>query len=60
MSFVGPGQPLGDAWCRPHDLELCHPYATAPSEAMVERDRPSRLRGAVELARADGEPMSRR
>src|SRR2546423_14132130 len=45
MSFVGPVNRLGDAFIRPHDVELLLEPDGATQEAMVERD--ARLRPGV-------------
>src|SRR5947208_1130581 len=37
MSFVGPVNRLGDAWVRPHDVELGHEPNGSTQEAQVER-----------------------
>ena len=37
MSFVGPATSLGDAWVRPHDVEIRHEPNGKTIEAMVDR-----------------------
>jgi sulfate/thiosulfate transport system ATP-binding protein len=37
MSFVGPANRLGEAWIRPHDLEVRHEPNGSSTEAMIER-----------------------
>src|SRR4029077_9749630 len=37
MSFVGPANKLGDAWVRPHDIELGHEPNGSTQEAQVQR-----------------------
>ena len=37
MSFVGPVNKLGDAWVRPHDIELRHEPNGSTREAQIER-----------------------
>ena len=46
MTFVGQANRFGDAFVRPHDLELTLEPNGTTREAMIERDRPPRLRGA--------------
>ena len=46
MSFVGPVNQLGDAFVRPHDVELLLEPERRDTEAMVRAARPPRLRGA--------------
>ena len=60
MSFVGPVNRLGEAWIRPHDLELrLEPNGTT-SEAMVERIVHLGFEVRVELVLDDGRPSPRR
>jgi sulfate transport system ATP-binding protein len=37
MSFVGPANRLGEAWIRPHDLEVRHEPNGSSTEAVIER-----------------------
>ena len=37
MSFVGPAHKLGEAWVRPHDVEVRHEPNGQTIEAMVDR-----------------------
>jgi sulfate/thiosulfate transport system ATP-binding protein len=58
MSFVGPVNRLGDAFIRPHDVELqLEPNGTT-QEAMVERLVHLGFEVRVELVRDDGEELS--
>jgi sulfate transport system ATP-binding protein len=58
MSFVGPVNRLGDAFIRPHDVELQHEPNGATQEAMVERLVHLGFEVRVELVRGDGEQLS--
>jgi len=58
MSFVGQVNQLGDAFVRPHDLELGLVPAEGSREAWVERIVHLGFEVRVELMRDDGEPMS--
>ena len=58
MSFVGPVNRLGDAFIRPHDVELLHEPNGATQEAMVERLVHLGFEVRVELVRDDGEELS--
>jgi sulfate transport system ATP-binding protein len=58
MSFVGPVNRLGDAFIRPHDVELSHEPNGATQEAMVERLVHLGFEVRVELVRDDGEELS--
>jgi sulfate/thiosulfate transport system ATP-binding protein len=58
MGFVGPVNRLGEAWIRPHDLELrLEPNGTT-SEAMVERIVHLGFEVRVELVLDDGRHVS--
>jgi sulfate/thiosulfate transport system ATP-binding protein len=58
MGFVGPVNRIGDAYVRPHDMELSlHPNHTT-SEAMVERLVHLGFEVRVELMLEDGEQLS--
>jgi sulfate transport system ATP-binding protein len=57
MSFVGPVNKLGDAWVRPHDVELRHEPNGATQEAQVERIVRLGFETRVELVRDDGERL---
>jgi sulfate/thiosulfate transport system ATP-binding protein len=58
MSFVGPVNRVGDAFIRPHDLELRSEPNGATQEAMVERLVHLGFEVRVELVRDDGERLS--
>jgi sulfate transport system ATP-binding protein len=58
MSFVGPVNRVGDAWIRPHDLELCADPNGSTQEAMVERLVHLGFEVRVELVRDDGTRLS--
>jgi sulfate/thiosulfate transport system ATP-binding protein len=58
MSFVGPVNRLGDAFIRPHDVELLHEPNGTTEEAMVERLVHLGFEVRVELVRDDGEELS--
>jgi sulfate/thiosulfate transport system ATP-binding protein len=58
MSFVGPVNRVGDAFIRPHDVELLLEPNGATQEAMVERLVHLGFEVRVELVRDDGENLS--
>src|SRR6266545_2030513 len=58
MSFVGPVNRLGDAFIRPHDVELLLEPNGVTQEAMVQRLVHLGFEVRVELVRDDGEVMS--
>jgi sulfate transport system ATP-binding protein len=58
MSFVGPVNRVGDAFIRPHDLELSAEPNGAPQEAMIERLVHLGFEVRVELVRDDGTRLS--
>ena len=58
MSFVGPVNRLGDAFIRPHDVELLLEPNGATQEAMVQRLVHLGFEVRVELVRDDGEVIS--
>jgi sulfate transport system ATP-binding protein len=58
MTFVGQANRLGDAFVRPHDLELVLQPNGATREAMIERIVHLGFEVRVELVREDGEPLS--
>ncbi len=58
MSFVGPVNRLGDAFIRPHDIELLVEPNGATQEAMVQRLVHLGFEVRVELVRDDGEVLS--
>ena len=55
MSFVGPVNKLGDAWVRPHDIEIQHEPNGVTQEAQVERIVRLGFEVRVDLVRDDGE-----
>jgi sulfate transport system ATP-binding protein len=58
MSFVGPVNRLGDAFIRPHDVELLLEPNGSTQEAMVQRLVHLGFEVRVELVRDDGENLS--
>jgi sulfate/thiosulfate transport system ATP-binding protein len=58
MSFVGPVNHLGDAFIRPHDVEVLLEPNGSTQEAMVERLVHLGFEVRVELVRDDGEHFS--
>jgi sulfate transport system ATP-binding protein len=58
MSFVGPVNRLGDAWVRPHDVELGHEPNGSTQEAQVERIVRLGFETRIELVRDDGERLN--
>jgi sulfate transport system ATP-binding protein len=58
MSFVGPVNRLGEAWVRPHDVQLgFEPDGGADHEAQVERIVRLGFETRVDLVRDDGERL---
>jgi sulfate transport system ATP-binding protein len=58
MSFVGPAHRLGDAWVRPHDVEVRHDPNGQTIEAMVDRIVHLGFEVRVELTLSDGDHFS--
>jgi sulfate transport system ATP-binding protein len=58
MSFVGEVNRFGDAWVRPHDVEITLSPNGTTREAMVERVTHLGFEVRVELARDDGEEFA--
>jgi sulfate transport system ATP-binding protein len=58
MSFVGQANRFGDAWVRPHDLELALEPNGSTREAQIERVVQLGFEVRCELVRDDGEPFS--
>src|SRR5438132_5446841 len=54
MSFVGPVNRLGEAWVRPHDVELRHEPNGSTQQAQVERIVRLGFETRIELVRDDG------
>jgi sulfate transport system ATP-binding protein len=57
MSFVGPVNRLGEAWVRPHDIELTLEPNGSTRQARVERVVRLGFETRVELLRDDGEEL---
>jgi sulfate/thiosulfate transport system ATP-binding protein len=58
MSFVGPVNRLGEAWVRPHDVELLLEAREGTTEAIVERIARLGFEVRVSLALSDGTAIS--
>jgi sulfate/thiosulfate transport system ATP-binding protein len=58
MSFVGTAHRLGDAWVRPHDVEIRHQPNGQTIEAMIDRIVHLGFEVRVELTLADGDQFS--
>lgn len=58
MGFVGPAHRLGDAWVRPHDVEVRHEPNGQTIEAMVDRIVHLGFEVRVELTLPEGENFS--
>src|SRR3954462_6871945 len=58
MTFVGQANRLGDAFVRPHDLELVLEPNGATREAMSERTAHLGFEVRIGLVREEGEPLS--
>ena len=58
MSFVGQANRFGDAWVRPHDLQVTLVPNGSTREAMVERVTHLGFEVRVELVRDDETPVS--
>jgi sulfate/thiosulfate transport system ATP-binding protein len=54
MAFVGPAHRLGEAWVRPHDVEVRHEPNGQTIEALIERIVHLGFEVRVELTLADG------
>jgi sulfate transport system ATP-binding protein len=58
MSFVGPVNRIGEAWVRPHDVEISfEPDGSSTHEAQIERIVRLGFETRVELVRDDGEQL---
>ncbi|HEX5247555.1 MAG TPA: TOBE-like domain-containing protein [Gaiellaceae bacterium] len=57
MSFVGPVNRLGEAWVRPHDIEISHVQNGVTQEAQVERIVRLGFEVRVDLVRDDGQRL---
>jgi len=58
MTFVGQANRIGDAFVRPHDLELVLDPDAQTREAMIERIVHLGFEVRVDLVREDGEPLT--
>src|SRR5438132_9185493 len=58
MSFVGPAHRLGEAWVRPHDVDIRHEPNGQTIEAMVDRIVHLGFEVRVELTLPEGEHFS--
>jgi sulfate/thiosulfate transport system ATP-binding protein len=58
MGFVGPAHRLGEAWVRPHDVEVRHEPNGQTTEAMIDRIVHLGFEVRVELTLSDGEQFS--
>jgi sulfate transport system ATP-binding protein len=58
MSFVGQANRIGDAWVRPHDLEVVLEPNGSTREAQVVRVVHLGFEVRAELVRDDGEPLA--
>jgi sulfate transport system ATP-binding protein len=58
MSFIGPAHRLGNAWVRPHDVEIRHEPNGRTIEAMIDRIVHLGFEVRVELTLTDGEQFS--
>jgi sulfate transport system ATP-binding protein len=59
MSFVGPVNKLGDAWVRPHDMELSHePSDGTEREAQIARIVRLGFETRIDLVRDDGHRLT--
>ncbi len=58
MSFVGPVNRLGDAWVRPHDVEVSHLPNGSTREALVERLVHLGFEVRADLVLDDGDRLS--
>ena len=55
MSFIGPVNRLGDAYVRPHDIDICEPGQAGCITASIERVIYLGFDNRVELVLPDGE-----
>jgi sulfate transport system ATP-binding protein len=58
MSFVGEANRLGEAWVRPHELDIVDYPAPDAVEAMIERITPYGFDARIELVGATGEVLT--
>jgi sulfate transport system ATP-binding protein len=57
MGFVGPVSRLGDAWVRPHDIELLEDDEEGSIQAIIERVARVGFEVRIEAALGDGTPV---
>jgi sulfate/thiosulfate transport system ATP-binding protein len=57
MGFVGPVSRLGDAWIRPHDIELLEDAEDGAVQAMIERVARVGFEVRIQAALGDGTPV---
>ena len=57
LRFVGDANRLGDAWVRPHELELLDVPGADAVEVLVERITPRGFDARIDLVAADGTPL---
>jgi len=57
MGFVGPVSRLGNAWVRPHDIELLEDHDDGAVEAMIERVARVGFEVRIEAVLGDGTPV---
>jgi sulfate transport system ATP-binding protein len=57
LRFVGDANRLGDAWVRPHELELLDVPEADAVEVLVERITPRGFDARIDLVAADGTPL---
>jgi sulfate transport system ATP-binding protein len=58
MGFVGPAHRLGEAWVRPHDVDIRHEPNGQTIEAMIQRIVHLGFEVRVELTLTDGDQFS--
>jgi sulfate transport system ATP-binding protein len=58
MGFVGPAHRLGEAWVRPHDVDIKHEPNGQTIEAMIQRIVHLGFEVRVELTLTDGDQFS--
>ena len=58
MGFVGPANRLGEAWVRPHDVEIRHEPNGKTIEALIDRVVHLGFEVRVELTLSDGEKFN--
>jgi len=58
MSFVGDANRVGNAWVRPHELEIVHLPTDGAVEALIERITTYGFDARIELTPGEGEPLT--